>query len=145
MLISAMTHEEALVKHLLFALAFILAASPAYALSGRWITQSGNLEIEIAPCGDALCGTAVKVLANHSMSNPGSEMTNAAAPALGLQVLRDFVPVKDNQWSGHLFDRENGKTYRCRLTLLDSGDLEVHPYIGLPLFGQTQIWRRAFD
>jgi uncharacterized protein (DUF2147 family) len=132
-------------KLALFALLLILAASPAYALTGRWITQSGNLEIEIAPCGDALCGTAVKVLANNSMSNPGSQMTNAAAPALGLKVLKDLIPDGDNRWSGHIFNRENGKTYRCRMTLLDSGDLEVRPYIGLPLFGQTQVWRRALD
>ena len=132
-------------KAILLTLLIVLAASPAHALSGRWITQSGNLEIEIAPCGDALCGTAVKVLANHSMSNPGAEMAATGVPALGLKVLRDFVPDGENRWSGHLFDRENGKTYRCRMTLLESGALEIHPYIGLPLFGQTQIWRRAFD
>jgi uncharacterized protein (DUF2147 family) len=132
-------------KLALFALLFVLAASPAYALTGRWITQSGNLEIEIAPCGDALCGTAVKVLANHSMSNANVEMGNSAAPALGLKVLLDFVSDGDNRWSGHIYNRENGKTYRCRMSLLSSGDLEVRPYIGLPLFGQTQVWRRAFD
>jgi len=132
-------------KAILLTLLIVLAASPAHALSGRWITQSGNLEIEIAPCGGALCGTAVKVLANHSMSNPGAQMADTGIPVFGLKVLRDFVPDGDNRWSGHLYDRENGKTYRCRMTLLESGALEIHPYIGLPLFGQTQIWRRAFD
>jgi uncharacterized protein (DUF2147 family) len=132
-------------KTLLSALMLVLVASPVYALSGRWITQSGNLEIDIAPCGDALCGTAVKVLANHSMSQPGVEMANAGAPALGLKILRDFVPDGDNRWYGHIFNRENGKTYRCRMTLLDSGALEIRPYIGLPLFGQSQIWPRALD
>jgi len=132
-------------KAALFALMLVLAASPVYALSGRWITQSGNLEVEIAPCGDALCGTAVKVLANHSMSNPGAEMADTGAPALGLKVLRDFVQDGDNRWSGSIYDRENGKTYRCRMSLLDSGDLEIRAYVGLPIFGTTQIWRRAFD
>jgi uncharacterized protein (DUF2147 family) len=132
-------------KAILFTLLIVLAASPAHVLSGRWITQSGNLEVEIAPCGDALCGTAVKVLANHSMSNPGAEMADTGVTALGLKVLRDFVPDGENRWSGHLYDRENGKTYRCRMTLRDTGELELRAYVGLPLFGQTQIWRRAFD
>ena len=39
---------------------------------GRWITESGNLEVNIAPCnpagGNALCGKVVRVLANRSMS-----------------------------------------------------------------------------
>jgi uncharacterized protein (DUF2147 family) len=127
-----------------FALLMVLLASPVHALSGRWITQSGNLEIEIGPCGDALCGTAIKVLANHSMSNPGVEMSSTP-PALGLKILQDFLPDGENRWSGHLYDRENGKTYRCRMILLESGALEIRPYVGLPIFGQTQVWPRAFD
>ena len=130
-------------KTILCALMLLMLASPALALSGRWITQSGNFEIEIAPCGAALCGTAVKVLANHSMASVGAESSNV--PSVGLQVLRDLQPDGDNRWYGHIYDRENGKTYRCRLTLLESGDLEVRPYIGLPLFGRSQIWRHAFD
>jgi hypothetical protein len=80
-------------KTILLTLLIVLAASPAHALSGRWITQSGNLEIEIAPCGDALCGTAVKVLANHSMSNAGAEMADTGIPALGLKVLGISFPT----------------------------------------------------
>jgi hypothetical protein len=38
------------------------------ALLGRWLTDNGNLEIEIAPRGAALCGTVTKVLANRSMA-----------------------------------------------------------------------------
>jgi uncharacterized protein (DUF2147 family) len=125
------------------ALLLVLLASPGYALSGRWITQSGNLEIEIAPCGDALCGTAVKILANHSMSNPAMEAPEQ--PALGLKVLRDFVPDGENLWYGQIYNRENGKTYRCRMTLLSPDQLEIRPYVGLSFFGKTQIWRRAFD
>lgn len=122
---------------------FLLLAIPAHAQTGRWITQSGNLEVNIAPCGDALCGTAVKVLANHSMSNSGTEMTGA--PALGLVILRDFVPDGENLWRGHIYDRENGKTYRCEMSVKSADELSIRPYIGISLFGQTQIWRRAVD
>ena len=39
-------------------------AAPATAadLTGRWRAASGNVEVEIAPCGAALCGTIVRVL-----------------------------------------------------------------------------------
>ena len=124
-------------------LLLLLLAAPARAQTGRWITQSGNLEINIAPCGAGLCGTAVKVLANHSMSNPGTEM--GGAPALGLVILRDFVPAGENLWRGQIYDRENGKTYRCEMSVKSPDELSIHPYIGIPLFGQTQIWRRAVD
>ena len=43
---------------------------------GRWLTDNGNLEIEIAPCGAALYGTVTKVLAIRSMRG-GVEMVAA--------------------------------------------------------------------
>ena len=126
----------------LVTLVLCMLASTSYAQTGRWITASGNLEIEIAPCGQALCGTAVRVLANNSMSTPGKSMASNV-PGLGLKIMRDFISTGDGAWTGYIYDRENGKTYRCRMRELDSDELEVHPYIGIPLFGQTQIWHRA--
>lgn len=64
---------------------------------------------------------------------------------VGLKVLRDFVPVAENEWQGEIYNRENGKTYRCKMTLQSPDELSIHPYIGLPIFGKTQIWKRAAD
>ena len=129
-------------KCALVTLVLCVLASTAYAQTGRWVTASGNLEIEIAPCGQALCGTAVRVLANNSMSTPGKSMASPV-PGPGLKIMHDFTPTGDGVWTGYIYDRENGKTYRCRMRELDSDELEVHPYIGIPLFGQTQIWHRV--
>jgi len=38
-------------KCALVSLMLCVLTSTAYAQTGRWITASGNLEIEIAPCG----------------------------------------------------------------------------------------------
>ncbi len=130
-------------KYAMICLLLCLCTAPAQAQTGRWLTESGNLEIEIAPCGQALCGTAVRVLANISMSAPGTSMGDR--PALGLKILQDFTSSGDGTWAGHIYDRENGKTYRCRMKELSSDQLEVHPYVGLPLFGHSQIWHRVSD
>ena len=111
---------------------------------GRWITESGNLEVEIAPCGNTWCGTVVKVLANRSMSSPGAEMKPAdARPVLGLQLLFDLRPADEGELKGEIYNRENGKNYSTRVTLTGPDQLAVHSYVGIPLFGKTQIWRRA--
>jgi uncharacterized protein (DUF2147 family) len=121
---------------------------------GRWITQSGNLEVEIAPCGAALCGTVTKVLANNSMSRSGEPMTPAdPRPALGMKLLIDLAPDEGetpaSTWRGQVYNRENAKTYRCRVQVEAApgaqAELLVRGYVGLPLFGQTQRWRRAAD
>lgn len=116
---------------------------------GRWITASGNLEVEIAPCGKALCGTVTKVLGNRSMSRDGEEMKAAdTRPATGMRILQNFVAetVEDQRttrWEGEIYNRENGKTYACLMSLNPDGSLQLRPYVGLPLFGKTQIWQRA--
>jgi len=37
-------------------------------------------------------------------------------------------------------DPENGKDYKCRITIADDGTLKVRGYIGLPALGRTQTW-----
>ena len=121
---------------------------------GRWITQSGNLEVEIAPCGSALCGTVTKVLANHAMSRSSEPMTPAdPRPALGMKILIDLAAdegdTPPSTWRGQIYNREKAKTYRCRVQVEAApgaqAELVVRGYVGLPLFGQTQRWRRAAD
>ena len=115
-------------------------AGPA---TGRWLTASGNLEIEIAPCGEALCGTVVKVLANNSMAEPGKTMAADTPSPLGMKIMTDFKPDGDGQWSGSIFNRENGKTYDCTMSILAQDQLKIRPYVLLPLFGKTQVWTRV--
>lgn len=128
---------------------------------GRWITANGNLEIEIAPCGAALCGRVTRVLGNRSMlggEGEGEAMRPVdARPALGLQLLSDFRPLDEidaegnrqppRTWSGRLYDRESGRTYRCALRVDGAepagGGLVLRAYVGLPLFGKTLRWSRA--
>lgn len=116
---------------------------------GRWITESGNLEVNIAPCnaggGNTLCGKVVRVLANRSMSAPGTDMAAAdARPALGMTLLSGLRPADgaNSEYQGEIYNRENAKTYRAHLTPAEPDQLLVRAYVGIPLFGKTQVWRR---
>jgi uncharacterized protein (DUF2147 family) len=158
----------ALVAASLAAMVACLSATPAQAedaapQAGRWITESGNLEVEIAPCAKATarpsagsthtpktpepvlwCGTVTRVLANRSMQAPGTVMEPVdKRPALGMQILSGLHTLDDGQLDGDIYNRENGKTYSVRLTPDGPQQLLVRPYIVLPLIGKTQLWRRA--
>ncbi|HEY0821267.1 MAG TPA: DUF2147 domain-containing protein [Rhizobacter sp.] len=135
----------------LLSLLLVTAASPALAQGhaplGRWVTESGNLEVEIAPCAEppagALCGTVVRVLANRSMSAPGTDMQPAdPRPALGMTLLSGLQPAGDGVFKGTIYNRENARHYRVKLTPAEPALLQVRGYVGLPLFGKTQVWRR---
>jgi uncharacterized protein (DUF2147 family) len=122
-------------------LVFAQAAAPSQ--NGRWITESGNFEVDLAPCDAALCGTVVKVLANNAMSGPGADMPVAdTAQLVGMVILKDFKPTDPGTWKGQIFNRENGKLYSAVLSHPEPDQLVIRSYIGLPLFGKTQVWRR---
>jgi len=64
-------------------------------------------------------------------------------PFLGMRILWDLK--KDGgKWSGgKIMDPDNGKSYRCFITLMEGGKkLLVRGYIGTPLLGRTQTWLR---
>lgn len=131
---------------LLAAAALPAGAAPDTAPGGIWVTESGNLEVQLAPCGTALCGTVVKVLANRSMSGPGAELVAAdGRPALGMTLLSGFKPSGEGEWKGEIYNRENGKTYSALMTQPTADQLVIRGYVGLPLFGKTQVWRRSMD
>jgi uncharacterized protein (DUF2147 family) len=109
--------------------------------AGRWITASGNVEVAIQPCGHVLCGLVTRVFANHSMQSLA--LSKAPPAKIGLQVLSDVHSAGDGRWVGRVYNREQGRTYDCELSLAGPDALVVHPYILLPIFGQSQIWRRS--
>jgi uncharacterized protein (DUF2147 family) len=142
-------------------IAFLFIAGSAFAQSvpaqsapahnttlGRWVTESGNLEVEIAPCAEpatavVLCGKVVRVLANRSMSAPGEAMQPAdTRPALGMTLLAGLMPAGDGVYKGTLYNRENARHYSVTLAPAVPDQLLVRGYIVLPLFGKTQVWRR---
>ena len=126
----------------------VAVAVPAQTLNapptGRWVTESGNLEIDIAPCGDVLCGVVVKVLGNRSMSGPGTSAEPAdPRPALGMEILSGLRNEGSGEYGGRIYNRENAKHYSVKLSRGAADQLMVRAYVGLPLFGKTQLWRRA--
>lgn len=50
----------------------------------------------------------------------------------------------DHWDGGNILDPENGKVYKCKMSLEDGGQkLVVRGYIGVSLLGRSQTWVRA--
>lgn len=65
---------------------------------------------------------------------------------LGMTIIRDMKPDGDHWDDGNILDPENGKVYRCKMTLTDGGrKLVVRGYIGVSLLGRSQTWNRQSD
>lgn len=129
----------------LFLSASIQASDPD-AVSGTWINAAGDGYIEITKNGDVYDGAIVGGPDQDDavrLDDKNPDPTLRDRPLLGLKILRDFKATGTNKWTGgSIYDPNNGKTYKCRLELNDDGTLSVRGFIGISLFGRTEIWKR---
>lgn len=62
----------------------------------------------------------------------------------GMVVLTGMTQDKDEWGNGEILDPKNGKTYHCKMHVIDGGaKLSVRGYIGFSLLGRTQTWLRV--
>ncbi|MDH3984403.1 MAG: DUF2147 domain-containing protein, partial [Gammaproteobacteria bacterium] len=60
--------------------------------------------------------------------------------------IQNFRYDGNGEWSGgSIYDPNSGKTYRCKLRLVDPDTLKVRGFIGIALIGRTETWKRQPD
>jgi uncharacterized protein (DUF2147 family) len=124
--------------------AAVLGLRPAKAIEpggpvGLWLTESGDGVIEVAPCGNALCGRIVGIGRAPGAPIPTDVQGRSQC---GLTILKVEDPTPDGIWTGSVTDPRNGSTYGAQLWLDHAGQLHLRGYLGIPLLGQTQTWTR---
>ncbi len=118
----------------------LLAAGAAYAdPGGTWLTQGGKAKVDVARCGANLCGTVVW------QKTPGADKRNPDPakrdrPVIGIQMLYGMAPSGQNQWSGTIYNPENGKTYNGKMTV-EGNTLTLSSCAGL--FCGSEKWTRS--
>jgi len=111
------------------------AASPV----GTWTTANGHGVVEIARCGDALCGRIVGI--DRSAGDP-MPTDVLGRPQCGLTIITNQKLKVDGTWWGEITDPRDGSTYRAMLWVDNGGNLHLRGFIGIPQLGATQIWRK---
>jgi uncharacterized protein (DUF2147 family) len=132
--------------------AFAQARTSADDIIGIWITgdKSGTVEIYKTPSArysGRIVGNGQGVADTTDLDKNNPNPALRTRKLVGLDILSGFSCEGDNDWSGGtIYDPNNGKTYKCLLALDDDGKdknkLRVRGYIGVSLFGRTDIWTR---
>ncbi len=117
---------------------------------GRWLTEDHRGVIDIERCDDGeLCGRLIWFQPERDengkppidINNPSPELRTK--PLCGLVMLGGFKQTSEHEWSdGWIYNPENGKIYHAKITLATDTSLKLRGYIGIPLFGETQLWTR---
>lgn len=133
----------------LFVLSFASYAQKTDDILGKWLNPSGEGQIEIFKKGNKYFGKLVWINEPNDengrpktdIKNPNPSLRNK--PALGMELLKNFI-FEDNKWTdGTIYDPKSGKTYSCNLNLKDNSHLNVRGYIGISLIGRTEVWKRV--
>jgi uncharacterized protein (DUF2147 family) len=112
-------------------------------ITGQWTEPTGSV-IRVDHCGDRICMWIVEVSksapAETDIHNPDPAMRSRAL--CGMEIGSGFeLQGPDDARNGTLYDPKTGKTYRGSLQL-EGEKLELRGYVGIPLFGKSQIWTR---
>ncbi len=90
----------------------------------------------------SIAGTIDPAEATRTCDNCTGE--RRGRPILGLTILTGLHRQGDGWAGGEIIDPETGSVYRCSLHMAQGGaELVLRGYVGIPLFGRTQTWRRA--
>ena len=63
-------------------------------------------------------------------------------PILGMIFIKGLKKDGNEYNGGKIIDPQNGKSYKCYITLESKDKLKVRGYIGISLLGRTQYWIR---
>ena len=109
-------------------------------ITGLYWSPKKDAKIEIYKKGDHYFGRSIWV-ANPRKDNKNPNGALKSREVLGIELLTNFSYNDGVYNSGRIYDPESGKTYDCKMTLIGD-DLKVRGYIGISLFGRTEIFQR---
>jgi uncharacterized protein (DUF2147 family) len=116
---------------------------PAEAILGEWLSPARNSRIRIFRQADTFRGKLVWGTGGPAKDekNPNPALRNQEV--IGLIILDGFV-YKEGIWQqGSIYDPREGKTYACKLSLPSPDQLNIRGFIGISLFGRTEIWTKV--
>jgi uncharacterized protein (DUF2147 family) len=131
-------------------LATIAGADEAtYSVAGTWLSEDGTGLVNIELGENGPVGTIAGAPDGADQHKPSDKDELNPDPALrdrlllGLTIMDSFTSAGEGKWKGgRIYDPNSGKTYKCKLNLVDPNTLELRGYIGISLLGRTETWKR---
>jgi uncharacterized protein (DUF2147 family) len=137
---------------LVIAISALLGAPPAHAqaageVSGIWLTQQGDARVRVSKCGAGICGVIVwlrdpidSATGKPAVDNKNPNPSLASRPMIGLPLFSGMQPSGPNQWSGQIYNADDGSSYASHVSLADANSLRVEGCVGALCGGES--WSR---
>jgi uncharacterized protein (DUF2147 family) len=122
-------------------------------LKGYWLNEEKDATVEIFDRDGKYFGKIVwlKDPIDEETGKPKLDDENddpelQKRPIMGLELLKEFEFEGEDLWmGGTIYDPDNGKTYKCKITMKDIDFLNIRGYIGKAWMGlgRTTEWTRT--
>jgi uncharacterized protein (DUF2147 family) len=123
---------------------------------GEWVTEGGGSRVEIFKKDHRYFGKIVALKKTNYLpgeetgldGTPRLDLQNSneslrSRPLVGVELMKNFRFEKEKWVGGRIYDPENGRAYKCKISLTKDGTLHVRGYIGVSLLGRTTVWESA--
>ncbi len=133
---------------------FTSATFVADDIAGTWLNQDKDAHIKIFALNGKYFGQIVwlKTPIDPETGKPkvdkhNSDESKRNVPIMNLVIMKNLVfDAGDQDWEdGQIYDPKSGNGYSLTCTLTDKNTMQLRGYMGLSLFGRTDIWTRVID
>ena len=116
--------------------------------TGVWLTQAGDAKVKVSKCGGGICGAIVwlKEPIDPATGKPAVDDKNpnpalAKRPIIGLSLFSGMRTAGPSQWSGQIYNADDGKTYASKISVTGPATLKVEGCVGALCGGED--WSRS--
>lgn len=100
--------------------------------------------IEIYEKNGKLFGKVIKLLPSATIKTcVKCKGSKKGKDLIGLDIMWDLTKSGKGYDNGTVVDPKTGKEYDCKIELDGNDKLKVRGYIGVSMFGRTQVWKRV--
>jgi uncharacterized protein (DUF2147 family) len=111
------------------------AASSKSTIEGRW--KNGAMEIQIAPCGEALCGTVVKA----SPKQAAKAERGSGTDLVGARLITGIQPTGPGTYRGRVFVADQNVHANGTIRQVSRDQLQVRGCV-LGVVCKSKTWDR---
>ncbi len=119
-------------------------------LVGVWETENGRSHVKISKSGNTYYGRIIWLKEPlNDQKKPKMDKNNPdpdkqTLPLIGTKILSGFEFKGADVWEdGTIYDPENGKTYKCKISKNGNTQLNIRGFIGISMIGRTTVWKRV--
>lgn len=117
---------------------------------GTWQDEKNIMKVQIEKLGGEYFGKIVWLeKPNEADGSPKLDKYNPDKslrhiPFIGLRILKNLVYKGEGIWGGGtIYDPEHGKTYSCKISLLDVNTANIRAFIGFSFIGKSMNFMRV--